>query len=164
MKDEEEKKEEQPEKAKVKVSKKELLDKISKADKELQAKYSEDGKFVYELYAVMIHSGGAMGGHYYAYIKDLETSKWYNFNDSVVREIDVIDVVETFGPEPVESAPGKRVNMAARRMAASRSANAYMLMYRLIDAEEDRSELTVHDDEIPAEVKKDVEESETKEL
>ena len=118
---------------------------------------------MYELYAVMIHSGGAMGGHYYAYIKDLETSKWYNFNDSVVREIDVIDVVETFGPEPVESVPGKRVNMAAKRMALSRSANAYMLMYRLIDPEEDRSELTVHDDEIPAEVKKDVEESETKE-
>ena len=40
MKDEEEKREEQPEKAKVKVSKKELLDKISKADKELQATYS----------------------------------------------------------------------------------------------------------------------------
>ena len=67
----------------------------------------------------MIHSGGALGGHYYAYIKDLETDKWYNFNDSVVREIDVIDVVETFGPEPMETAPGKRVNMAARRMAAS---------------------------------------------
>lgn len=32
--------------------------------------------FVYELYAVMVHSGGAYGGHYYAYIKDFETNKW----------------------------------------------------------------------------------------
>ena len=89
----------------------------------------------------MIHSGGALGGHYYAYIKDLETDKWYNFNDSVVREIDVVDVVETFGPEPMETVPGKRVNMAAKRMAASRSANAYMLMYRIVDKQEDKNEL-----------------------
>ena len=49
-------------------------------------------------------------------------------------------------------------------MAGHLLRDAYMLMYRLIDAEEDRSELTVHDDEIPSEVKQDVEESETKEL
>jgi hypothetical protein len=30
-----------------------------------------DGEWVYELYAVLIHSGSAMGGHYYAYIKDM---------------------------------------------------------------------------------------------
>ena len=32
----------------------------------------------------MIHSGGAYGGHYYAYIKSFEDGKWYNFNDSSV--------------------------------------------------------------------------------
>ena len=62
-----------------------------------------------------------MGGHYFAYIKDLETDKWYNFNDSNVREIDIVDLVETFGPEPMDTKPGKRVNMAAKRMAASRT-------------------------------------------
>lgn len=147
---------------KPKVSKKELLAKIKKADKELKEKYLEEGAFVYELYAVMIHSGGAMGGHYFAYIKDLETDKWYNFNDSVVREIDVVDLVESFGPEPIETVPGKRVNMAAKRMAASRTSNAYMLMYRLVDLKEDKTELQVHEDEIPGEVKLDVQESETK--
>jgi ubiquitin carboxyl-terminal hydrolase 47 len=45
----------------------------------------------------MVHSGGAYGGHYYAYIKDFETNKWYNFNDSVVREISFLDLVEVFG-------------------------------------------------------------------
>lgn len=45
----------------------------------------------------MIHSGGAYGGHYYAYIKDLETGKWHNFNDTVVTEISFLDVIEVFG-------------------------------------------------------------------
>ena len=27
------------------------------------------GPFVYELFSIMIHSGSAAGGHYYAYIK-----------------------------------------------------------------------------------------------
>jgi len=30
-----------------------------------------DGEWVYELYAVLIHSGSALGGHYYAYIKEM---------------------------------------------------------------------------------------------
>ena len=27
------------------------------------------GRYVYELFSIMIHSGSAIGGHYYAYIK-----------------------------------------------------------------------------------------------
>jgi len=27
------------------------------------------GPFVYELFSIMIHSGSAAGGHYYAYVK-----------------------------------------------------------------------------------------------
>ena len=30
---------------------------------------TSDRPYVYELYAVLIHRGSAMGGHYYAYIK-----------------------------------------------------------------------------------------------
>jgi ubiquitin carboxyl-terminal hydrolase 47 len=37
---------------------------------ELKNKYLEEGPMVYELYGVMLHSGGAHGGHYSAYIKD----------------------------------------------------------------------------------------------
>jgi ubiquitin carboxyl-terminal hydrolase 47 len=32
----------------------------------------ERGPWLYELYAVLIHSGSALGGHYYAYIRSLE--------------------------------------------------------------------------------------------
>jgi len=49
--------------------------------------YLKQGDFVYELYAVLIHSGSAMGGHYYCYIKSRDDGKWYNFNDTSVSEI-----------------------------------------------------------------------------
>jgi ubiquitin carboxyl-terminal hydrolase 47 len=48
---------------------------------------------VYELYAVLIHSGSALGGHYYAYIKNMSENKWFNFNDSTVTElVSIIDL------------------------------------------------------------------------
>lgn len=108
----------------------------------------------------MIHSGGALGGHYYAYIKDIETGKWYNFNDSIVREVSIIDLVETFGPEPVITTPGKRANMAAKRLSSSRNTSGYMLMYRIVDKSEDRANLNIHEDEMPDEIKADVAEAE----
>jgi ubiquitin carboxyl-terminal hydrolase 47 len=49
--------------------------------------YLKQGDLVYELYAVLVHSGSAIGGHYYAYIKSFEDGKWYNYNDSNVSEI-----------------------------------------------------------------------------
>jgi hypothetical protein len=36
--------------------------------------YLKQGDLVYELYSVLVHSGSAMGGHYYAYIKSFEDS------------------------------------------------------------------------------------------
>lgn len=45
------------------------------------------GDNVYELFSILIHSGSAMGGHYYAYVKSFEDGKWYNFNDSTVSLI-----------------------------------------------------------------------------
>ena len=134
-----------------------MIKKVEDANTELLEKYLQEGLFVYELYAIMIHQGGAHGGHYFAYIKDIETGKWYNFNDSIVREISIMDLVESFGPEPVFTAgPGRRTNMAAKRLAMTRSTSAYMLMYRLVDKTEDRANLNIHEDEIPDEVKTDV--------
>ena len=39
--------------------------------------YLQQGEFVYELYAVLVHAGNLGGGHYYAYIKSFEDNKWY---------------------------------------------------------------------------------------
>ena len=46
----------------------------------------------YELYGVCNHSGGVMGGHYTAYVKNAN-GKWYHFNDTSVSEVGVIDSI-----------------------------------------------------------------------
>ena len=99
---------------------------VREKDAELADKYVEDGRFVYELYSVMVHSGSAHGGHYYAYIKDFETGKWHEFNDSRVSEKSVLDVLSVFGQELRP--------MKGRKRMGSHS-NAYMLMYRIVDRE-----------------------------
>lgn len=40
----------------------------------------------YDLYGVCNHTGGAMGGHYTAHVKNAN-NKWYEFNDTSVNEI-----------------------------------------------------------------------------
>lgn len=60
-----------------------------------------------------MHSGTAMGGHYYAYIQDLRAQRWLEFNDSVVREL---------APGSMETAHG-----ASSEKSGS---SAYMLLYR----------------------------------
>lgn len=45
------------------------------------------GQYIYELFAIMIHSGSASGGHYYAYIKEFETGEWFCFNDQSVTPV-----------------------------------------------------------------------------
>uniref|UniRef100_K3WU38 Ubiquitin carboxyl-terminal hydrolase n=1 Tax=Globisporangium ultimum (strain ATCC 200006 / CBS 805.95 / DAOM BR144) TaxID=431595 RepID=K3WU38_GLOUD len=84
-----------------------------------------NGPHVYELYSVLIHSGSALGGHYYAYIKSLETGKWFNFNDSHVSEISDDELKTAWG--------GTGGNGYGSRM--SYSTCAYMLMYRLVSEE-----------------------------
>ena len=37
----------------------------------------KDSDFTYELFSVIIHKGGCYGGHYHAYIRDIdELGKW----------------------------------------------------------------------------------------
>lgn len=45
------------------------------------------GPYQYELFSIMIHSGSASGGHYYAYIKDFRTQEWLCFNDQSVTQV-----------------------------------------------------------------------------
>ncbi len=61
------------------------------------------GEHVYELLSVMVHSGGATGGHYYAYIKHLRTKRWYRFDDSSVSRASVKDVESAFGTNGLSS-------------------------------------------------------------
>jgi ubiquitin carboxyl-terminal hydrolase 8 len=48
--------------------------------------------YVYDLYGVCNHIGGTLGGHYTANIKNAN-NKWYEFNDTIVKEISENDIV-----------------------------------------------------------------------
>jgi ubiquitin carboxyl-terminal hydrolase 47 len=68
---------------------------------------------VYELFAVLVHSGTQGGGHYFAYIKSFDDGKWYQFND---RE------VTPTTEDSIERAYGRKYG----------EASAYMLKYRRV--------------------------------
>jgi hypothetical protein len=120
----------------------------------------------YELYSVMIHSGGAEGGHYYAFIKSFEKDKWFKFNDSSVTEISYEDICTVFGGAPPKNQtasastggatsqggddkipPAPVVSAAKQAIHSSYSTNAYMVLYRLIDPS--RNMKTVTSENIP---------------
>ncbi|XP_050742746.1 ubiquitin carboxyl-terminal hydrolase 47 isoform X2 [Drosophila biarmipes] len=82
------------------------------------------GPYLYELFAIMIHSGSASGGHYYAYIKDFDNNEWFCFNDQNVSSITQEDIQRSFGGP----------NGSYYSSAYTSSTNAYMLMYRQVDA------------------------------
>lgn len=94
----------------------------------------------YQLFSIMIHSGSASGGHYYAYIKDFVTEDWFCFNDQSVTRISDDDIKRTYGS-------------GARGITGyAASANAYMLMYRQIN--DKMNVLPFDKDNFPDHVKK----------
>ncbi|CAH1098734.1 unnamed protein product [Psylliodes chrysocephalus] len=101
------------------------------------------GPYVYELFSIMIHSGSASGGHYYAYIKDFDKNLWFCFNDQSVTGITEDDIRKTYGGGP------RRGYYSG---AYSSSTNAYMLMYRQIDKERNAEAIGYSD--FPPHIKK----------
>jgi ubiquitin C-terminal hydrolase len=55
---------------------------------------NDDVQNGYFLYAVFIHKGSAHAGHYYIYIKSFENGLWYLFDDYLVREVNIADVLK----------------------------------------------------------------------
>ena len=119
------------------MSEAETIENITCQLASLRSKYLAEGSFVYELQAVMLHKGGAYGGHYNAYIKDTEADgeQWYLFNDTHVNKISLPDIYTAFGGNH---------NLPC----------AYMLVYRLISSEKTVPKASL--DDIPEEVKHDV--------
>jgi ubiquitin C-terminal hydrolase len=65
---------------------------LNNADFTKYVKGYNSASFVYDLYGVCNHGGGAQGGHYTAYIKNAN-GKWYEFNDTMVHEIKEENVI-----------------------------------------------------------------------
>jgi hypothetical protein len=102
------------------------------------------GEWIYELYAVLIHSGVSSGGHYYAYIKDSSDDTWWNFNDSSVTQINKDQVFEAWG--------GKAAAKSKYSFSSVSMSNAYMLTYRKVNIDGKRQEFPLEND-IPLHVK-----------
>lgn len=94
------------------------------------------GPYSYELFSIMIHSGSASGGHYYAYIKDFDKGNWYCYNDTSVTTITEEDIRKTYGGGPSRSG-------GYYSGAYTSSTNAYMLMYRQVDEARNANVLSV---------------------
>ncbi|CAM9733588.1 unnamed protein product, partial [Hapterophycus canaliculatus] len=85
----------------------------------------ENGPWVYELFAVLIHSGSALGGHYYAHIKSLgDDAGWFTFNDSRVTPTDEDDVKRAWGGRWGQSSTWRQRRAAAATAAAAAAAAA----------------------------------------
>ena len=70
----------------------------------------------YDLYGIIIHSGGAMSGHYFSLLKNFENDKkWYKFDDRCVYEINDINEYKK-----IISGNEKNLN----------DSTAYILLYR----------------------------------
>ena len=51
--------------------------------------YNKD-TYVYDLFGICNHSGGTLGGHYTAYVKNANDN-WYHYNDTSVKKVENID-------------------------------------------------------------------------
>uniref|UniRef100_A0A8C9FJL2 Ubiquitin carboxyl-terminal hydrolase 47 n=1 Tax=Pavo cristatus TaxID=9049 RepID=A0A8C9FJL2_PAVCR len=98
---------------------------------------SEKNSLLYELFSVMVHSGSAAGGHYYACIKSFSDDQWYSFNDQHVSKITQEDIKKTYG--------GSSGSRGYYSSAFASSTNAYMLIYRLKDPARNAKFLESHE-------------------
>lgn len=57
--------------------------------------YDKD-TYIYDLFGVTNHSGGCLGGHYTAFVKNAN-NKWYHFNDTEVSEINENKIITNKG-------------------------------------------------------------------
>uniref|UniRef100_A0A8C5PKN7 Ubiquitin carboxyl-terminal hydrolase 48 n=1 Tax=Leptobrachium leishanense TaxID=445787 RepID=A0A8C5PKN7_9ANUR len=90
-----------------------------------------DGRFVYELSAVLIHRGvSAYSGHYIAHVKDQQSGEWYKFNDEEIERMEgkklQLGIEEDLAEQSKTPA---RKPKCAKGIHCSR--NAYMLVYKL---------------------------------
>ena len=81
---------------------------------------------IYELHAVLIHSGSAGGGHYYVFMRPTRKSEWFQFNDERVVPCRATDAMkEGFGGTEYTY----NLNGRAWRSYTKPDTSAYMLVY-----------------------------------
>ncbi len=92
------------------------------------------GECFYELVGIVVHSGQASAGHYYSYIKDRGSGRWFKFNDTTVEAFDMTDASlasECFGGNYEVKATKANQGLPEKRL---RYWNAYILFYEAVQA------------------------------
>jgi len=62
-------------------------DRISNMDHDIKKTFQDMQEYHYQLHAILVHDGVALIGHYWAYIFDRKTKKWFKYNDITVEEV-----------------------------------------------------------------------------
>ncbi|KAA0149625.1 hypothetical protein FNF29_05837 [Cafeteria roenbergensis] len=89
---------------------------------------SPSDEYLYDLAGIVVHTGTAQSGHYFSFIKDRATGRWFEFNDSTVRPFDPKDI-----PDKCFGGTGK--GRAVSRFGyvsdvqTERTLNAYFTVY-----------------------------------
>ncbi|KAL2863310.1 ubiquitin-specific protease UBP15 [Aspergillus lucknowensis] len=87
--------------------------------------------WVYQLYGVLVHSGGLDAGHYFAFLRPTKDGFWYRFDDERVSRATDKEIFEDgWGGE--YELPNGAVGVRqpyTRGLSTKRTTNAYMLVY-----------------------------------
>ena len=89
----------------------------------------------YELCGVVVHSGSAMGGHYYSYVKNELTGEWVCCNDSDARSTTFDSFVRSTLGGIVEVAVWDPAQKEMRLEKRTSTESAYLLFYKKIGRE-----------------------------
>lgn len=90
-----------------------------------------DEDYEYKLAGVLVHAGVAQGGHYYSFIKDRTSAKWYRFDDEDVTPFDPSSIErECFGGTLKKET--KYPNGHTHTIEQDQFANALMLFYEKV--------------------------------
>jgi ubiquitin carboxyl-terminal hydrolase 9/24 len=90
-----------------------------------------DEDYEYRLAGVLVHAGVAQGGHYYSFIKDRTSAKWYRFDDEDVTPFDPSSIEhECFGGKVKKET--KFPNGNTHTVESEQFANALMLFYEKV--------------------------------
>lgn len=98
-----------------------------------------DEDYEYRLAGVLVHAGVAQGGHYYSFIQDRTSAKWYRFDDEDVTPFDPSSIEhECFGGKVKKET--KFPNGHSHVVESEQFANALMLFYEKVKPAEFDSE------------------------
>jgi ubiquitin carboxyl-terminal hydrolase 9/24 len=101
-----------------------------KASKDPLGKLADE-EYEYRLVGVLVHAGVAQGGHYYSFIKDRTSNKWYRFDDEDVTPFDQSMIEqECFGGKVKKET--KFPNGHVHTVENEQFANALMLFYEKV--------------------------------